>query len=439
MRHHDRLPVIALCTLVLLIVFAGPLVGIVHSLHADPNIVGVGLGVVAAVSIVLLVFRRHLGSLFSAVRARIERMEDGMLEDYSAHAPLGQQEYPALPAPGQAHRAASFDDDVRERGARGHASEYYTDVETAQGEPVLMLADNCPLPFSSAFNHTLIYEDPATGRRERSIAARLYVELFGTLGSIPQLILTRNPSYASVLPYVENGWLAGNPEAREERLSRLAHSTGGEPRYASIDERNARSFVKKAITFGVQTVVDLSTYTNLDQEERVVWKLLVGALEHEQPCLIMLLEADHWLSRYPLAALSYDNSPSPKASFKAQIQTCVEQLIASRHAAVYLITSDLSMLDEHLAKRCVLWLLNREPQGGMDEALLCYRTGLSEEGLHCLRDRAILADTRSKTAMELVLHRHQSTHEEPGRATSRQLDLSQIAADEEEERDRLGK
>lgn len=452
MRHHDRLPIIALCVLVLLIVFAGPLVGIVHSLHADPNIVGVFIGVVAAASIVLLVFRRHLGSLFSSVGRHIAQLEDGLLDDGEAYPPLGQQEeYPALPAPGQTSQAAPSshpwqDHDQQTQGRV--ASQRSRDAYDAQGEPVLLLADNCPLPFTSAFHHTLIYEEPGAGRRDRSIAARLYIELFGTLG-IPLLVITRNPSYASVLPFLDNGWLAGNPQAREERLSLLARILPQEPQraqhYASIDQRNARSFAKKAIAYGAQVVVDISTYNSEPgQMSPVVWKLLLGAQESEQPCLIMLLDADYWAPDMPLHRRAYgsvqDDPHDPQAQLQAQIQRVLSKLMASHHV-LYLVTSTL-MVDEDLIKRCALWMLNREPQNGRDASFFCDQTRLSREGLQCLRDHSILAEPRSGTAMELVLHPHQSAHEEPSyrRSAPRLLhDLSQIAADEEEEPRRLGK
>lgn len=439
MKLYDKLPVIALGVLVVMIVFAGPLVRVTRSLHTDPNIVGVFIGVVAGACMVLLVFRRHLAALFAFARRRLEQLEDAGIDE------LAPQNYLALPPARHVTDTSPWNaqdsdlDNAQHWGAHTRESAQ----EDAHGEPVLPLSATCPLPFSSAFHHTLIYEQPGAGRRDRSVAARLYLECFGATSSIPLLAITRNPSYASVLPHLANGWLAGSPQAREERLSVLARYGSQVPElaehYASIDTSNARSFARKAIAYGAQVVVDLSTYADdPGQAARVLWRLLVGAQESEQPCLIMLLEADSWLSDEPYRMVSNDSST--QAQLNAQIQTCVSQLMESRHAVLYLVTPTLVLLDELLVNRCALWLLNREPDNARDAAVLTYQTGLSREGLRCLRDHAILADTGSQTAMELALYPHRSAHEEPSRQPSTSglpPDLSQVAADEEP--DRLGK
>ncbi len=446
--NQTRIQILAFCALILLICLAGPLIGVMHTYHIDPSVLEIWIGILAVITAILYAGRAHFGGFIANLRTRMSSMEEEVID-----------EYPALP-PGTP--LLEYEDVyVREESATvtTQADEMETRQEREpQGfEPTLQLADNCALPWFSALNHTLIYEQPGAGRAQRSVATRLYIEQLGQY-SMPMLIVTHNTSYVSVLPLLPVGWIAGAPESKDEYLSRAAHfvrySATGLPvslgkGYASVTSQNARGFGRRLLSIGAQVVLDLSTYSDSEQAALVLSRTLTGM--HEQNTanqatgIVFLTEADLWLPNNRM--LSRGNAPTKDTTIATRIREQIYQMTEPDRDGLYtyLTTDNLLSMDLRSVRRCNLWLLNQEPEEE-DLPFICHHTGLSYQDLSCLQTNAILADITTQTAMETRLHLQRSLHrvvalDNTGRETTEPLnnayDLNQIEIELEAER--LGK
>jgi hypothetical protein len=413
------LPIGAVITIVVVvfIVSIGPLAGLVHylevSYHLDANTLGMVFAGGLLGLVLLLLLRARIGAFFMRAGAFLQHIAADPEENFSL-----EETVPDSPA---AVDARFWLEEGKEQ-------------RPEEAEPVLHLAPDCPLSFSSAFNHTLILERPGAALSNRSVAARLYPELFGEY-ALPQLILTRNPSYVSLLPHFANGWLAGHPDARQNREIAFERFRGPGmsrlERYADLFEQNARKFVKSAIDATAQVVVDLSTYPDPDQAGRVLVRLLTGIQEQGNPCIVTITEADRWFpnDRW-LVIPDYRITNDPALSIQAR--SLVEQLLTTNYGIVYLVVESLMPMLQ-LARKCLLWTLNMEPDEE-DQAFISIHTGLPLSGLDLLKTHSILADVTSRTVMPVVLNQQQSLHEDPrmGHQTRGSAkDLSRVEADEE--------
>ncbi|WP_220211411.1 DNA translocase FtsK [Reticulibacter mediterranei] len=402
--HDNKLLTVGIILIAALIIFASTILTLANNLHIPngQNVVAIGIAIVIVIGLLIALFH------------------DQLLAWYQSHfGGENEGDHYALPAPGQTQASAYSSDEHYYTSPTGGGS------SPDLGGPVLALARNCPLPYDSALNSTLILEKPQT--RRRLSVTRLYLEQLGQFQQ-PMLIVTMNPSYASLLPFFTNGWLAGHAEAREDRLTLLnryqARHTGNEKaRYAILNEENASLFGARMLQVGAQVVLDCSTFDTPEQAGLVLSRLLEGLRSCDVLACIAFVEAHQWIPNGAWPGMIRD------LQIATQVRTSIEQLMAEEKHAIYLTAEVLQALDLSLVRRCKLWAINTVPDMA-DQIFIQYYCGISELAIQRLQQVGMLVDLTTRQGMEVLFHPNKSLHEEEsgGRNTSGLLfdDLSQL-------------
>jgi hypothetical protein len=366
------------------------------------------VGIAVIVIVVLYMFRVPIGDKITALRNRYASME----EEIS----FPQEAYIALPP--VLEKEMVVEDE-------GEAIQSSASSESEEEVPVLHLAPNCPLPVTSALNHHLLLELPATGRTSRSVATRLYLEQLGML-EVPQLVVTLNPSYMTLLAHFPHGWVAGSPTAKDTYLPQLqtihlpkpeeSQQERSSMRYAVVREDNARPFAHKMLKSGAQVVLDLSTYEDIALAGRVLVRILIGmreyALEHPVTSVITLTQARLWV---PSTRVLQSGRGMFAGELARYMRDTVVSFITKDETpgfSLYLSTPSINDMDLRAVRGCSLWTLNRQPEEE-DVPFLCHHAGLQEDDLEALANHSVLCDITTSQAMEVTLHRHRSSHSEP--------------------------
>ncbi len=413
------IPLIVLIGAVLFIVLFGPILGLVHyvSVRFDPRVVWLGGGGAILLVLSFVVFPHHLKSLFSSTTRQLKRVIDDNDED-TAH-------YYQLPE-GRHQQDTSVNHLYWiEQQAFEPAAQWQepTPEPTTTGllasEETIQIATDCLLPLSSALTHSIVFERP--GERGRSIASRLYIERFGAY-PLPQLIVTRNPSAATLLPFLPNGWIAGSPDAQERYLPVLAtyksQVPGIEFHYGQVTTSNAEAFGMHLVKAEAQVIFDLSTYKSYDQAAQVLILLLQGIKDVQQACIIHMEEANKWMPNDTWFEHGYGFIQSQNLA--DHLRNVFAEIMKTQKDTVYLSAEHLMPLDARLLMLCELWTLNTNPSHEDSTYIVSPRTGLPEQEVAQLDSRngrpgigagSFLADVITQTKMKIILHRHQSAYE----------------------------
>jgi hypothetical protein len=390
----------------MIIVFAGPLVSVLHSSKVDPSVLEIWIGGLAVAIAVLWMFRYHIAALVGSLRSRYGRIEEDIA-------------YPALP-PGPLLEDAGYYDEQETR-------QEMVSQDTADDEFTLLLAPGCPLPFSSALTPHLILERPGIGRRGRAVATRKYLELLH--GGIPILLVTANPSYATLLPVCSNGWLAGSPEGKARGSAKT------EGRYAVVTKENAANFSAKVLRSVAQVVLDISSYADEVEALGVVSAILAGMWAIRGTCagLIVFTDADKWAPDNTMLIHGRTGTDKGAIELAQTVRDQLYEMISTDEATgliVYLSTPSLYHMDLRSVRGCRLWTLNMpfSQLSPGDIAFICHHSGMTEAQLAHLNECTILVDVDSRTLMEIQMYMHQTAHEERSAPTDEDLDLSQVPA-----------
>jgi hypothetical protein len=405
---HHRTQLVAALLLLMLILGAGPVVSLLHSNKIDSSVLEIWIGIFAVGGAVFWMFRYHIGTLLGSLRSRYGRIEEDIT-------------YLALPEATLLEDEAYYVESEQARQETGIAQ------DAAEDEFTLALAPGCPLPFSSVLTHHLIVELPGSGRRNRAVATRKYLELLH--GGLPFILVTANQSYATLLEHCSNGWLAGSPEGK----SRGSAKTQG--RYASVTKENAANFSAKVLRSVAQVVLDITTYTNEAEALGVVSALLAGLWAMRGTCagLIVFTGADTWLPDNAMLPRRARLDQGDAVELAQTVREQIYQMISTQETTglfVYLSTPSLFHMDLRSVRGCRLWTLNA-PYSSLsagDVAFICHHSGLSERQLAYLNEGTILVDVDSRTSMEIQMYMHQTAHEERSTASGEDLDLTQVAA-----------